>query len=129
MKQKSRKRNVKSIGIILLAIAGLLPLGRIYEQLCRDADYKRYPPVGEMVEIDGCSMHLWADGTGTATVVFRAGYQIPSGYIDFYPLYSEIVKYTRVAVYDKPGYGWSETTKAARDIEHIKEQIQSLHEQ
>jgi len=41
-----------------------------------------------LIDVNGHDMHIWAEGTGGATVVFGVGYQMPSGYVDFYPLYN-----------------------------------------
>lgn len=114
---------------ILIAIIILLLAGFTYEKISRYRDKKEYPPVGELIDVNGHNMHIWAKGTGDATVVFSVGYQIPSGYVDYYPLYSEIAKYARVAVYDRPGYGWSDVTDASRDIDTITKEIHEVLEE
>lgn len=121
-----KKRKIKVRIKILLRILVLLTSGIIYENISRSLDSKKYPFVGKQIDVDGHSMHICADGTGDVTVVFGAGFQIPSGYVDFYPLYREISKFTRVAVYDKPGYGWSDTTTAPRDIDTMTKEIHEV---
>ena len=62
---------------------------------------------------------MYAAGQGDVTVVFAAGWGIPSPYVDFYPLWSELAGQARVVVYDRPGYGWSQVTPAPRSIDAI----------
>ncbi|SDZ58476.1 Pimeloyl-ACP methyl ester carboxylesterase [Evansella caseinilytica] len=123
---KRKKRKIKRRIKILVAIVILLAAGITYEQTGRYLDNKAYPPVGKLIDVNGHHMHIWAEGTGDVTVVFGVGYQIPSGYVDFYPLYNDISKYARVAVYDRPGYGWSDVTEAPRDIDTITKEIHQV---
>lgn len=123
---KRGKKRLKLKVKILLMVIILVLSGIIYEQAGRAMDRKLYPPPGQLVDVNGHDMHIWSEGTGDVTVVFGVGYQMPSGYVDFYPLYSEISKYARVAVYDRPGYGWSEVTDAPRDIDTITEEIHEV---
>lgn len=111
---------------ILLTIFIVLLLGIAYEQIGEYVDKNEYQPVGKLINVDGHNMHIWAEGTGDGTVVFGVGYQMPSGYVDFYPLYSEISKHSGVAVYDRPGYGWSDVADTPRDIDTITKEIHEL---
>jgi pimeloyl-ACP methyl ester carboxylesterase len=128
-KNNEEKRQGKAFRIwrnTLLTVLLMLIIGFSYEQIGRLSDYKEYPPIGKMIDINGHDMHIWADGTGNVTVVFAVGYQTPSAYVDFYPLSSEISKHTRVAVYERPGYGWSDAAKTPRDIDTITLEIHEL---
>ncbi|AET67925.1 putative hydrolase or acyltransferase of alpha/beta superfamily [Desulfosporosinus orientis DSM 765] len=118
----SRKKKV------LLGIMLLLLLGITYEQIGQYFDSKKYKPVGQIININGHDMHIYAEGNGNATVVFASGWAVPSPYVDFYPLYSEISKYARTAVYDRPGYGWSDIADTPRDIDTITKEIHELLE-
>lgn len=71
-------------------------------------------------------MHVYGEGAGDITVVFASGHGTGSPFIDFYPLYHELAKKTRIVVYERFGYGWSETTTAPRDIDTITEEIHTL---
>lgn len=122
-----KKRKTIKLGIkILLTIFIILIVGIAYEQIGEYIDNKEYKPVGKLINVDGHNMHIWSEGTGDETVVFGVGYQMPSGNVDFYPLYSEISKHTRVAVYDRPGYGWSDVADTPRDIDTITKEIHDL---
>lgn len=114
-------------GIIILIIA-LLAIGIIYENVGSHLDNKKYKPVGEVFEVNGHDMHIFTKGSGSETVVFASGWGISSPYVDLYPLYNEISEHTKVAVYDRPGYGWSEACDTPRDIDTITKEIHELLE-
>lgn len=115
-----RKRNI--LAVILL----VLILGFVYEQVGEHLDSNRFQPPGKIINVDGHNMHIFAEGKGNATVVFAAGWKIPCPYVDFYPLYNELSKHTRIAVYDRPGYGWSEKANTPRDIDVIAKEMHEL---
>ncbi len=126
IKSDKKKKPVKSGFKILFSILILLLAGIIYERISEYADWKEYQPAGKLIQVYGHKMHIWTEGNGDKTVIFGVGYQMPTGYVDFYPLYSEIAKHARVAVYDRPGYGWSDTAGTPRDIDTITEEIHAL---
>lgn len=126
IKSDKKKKQIKLSFKILFSILILLLAGIIYEQISEHIDSEKYQPVGKLIQINGHKMHIWSEGNGDKTVIFGVGYQMPTGYVDFYPLYSEIAKQTRVAVYDRPGYGWSDTAGTPRDIDTITEEIHAL---
>ena len=111
------------IGLLLLLVCGIA-----YEQLAERLDQKAFPAPGRCVTVNGHTIHAYTAGKGDITVVFTAGWKIPSPYVDLYPLHHEIAKYTRIVVYDRPGYGWSETTHLPRDIDDIATEIHTTLE-
>lgn len=127
-KSRKRKRSVKMMIGILAFLLVIFIVGAIYQAASLRADQQKYPPVGKMIEVNGHRMHMYGEGEGEITVVLGSGFGTPSPYVDFYPLYSKLSKHTRVVVYERPGYGWSETTKDNRDVDIITEEIHTLLE-
>lgn len=121
MKSKNRFRKVTFFGLFFLAT--IIFAGLSYEKIGEYYDSKEYPMTGTMVNVNNHNINVVSMGTGDTTVVFTGGLNEPSSYADFYPLYSEISKYTKVAVYDRPGHGWSEVTDEPRDIDSIVEEM------
>jgi pimeloyl-ACP methyl ester carboxylesterase len=66
-----------------------------------------YPPPGQMVDVGGGRLHIFCMGEGSPTVMVLAGSGIPSIYYSL--IQSEASRSTRVCVYDRAGYAWSET--------------------
>jgi len=120
------KRIIKFFVIGILMVITFITAGIIYENSAEYLDSKKYSPPGEIIEINDHKMHIYAEGTGNTTVVFASGFGIPCPYVDFFPLYREIAKHTRIAVYDRPGYGWSETSADSRDIDTIAKEMHEL---
>ncbi|SIQ98984.1 hypothetical protein SAMN05880580_11113 [Priestia flexa] len=44
---------------------------------------KRYPPLGELVEVKGKQMHIYQKGKGKQTIVLLAGLGTPAPAVDF----------------------------------------------
>lgn len=130
MQVKNRKGiNKKSISRrkkILLGVILILMLGISYEKIGEHLDSKRFQAPGKIINVNGHNMHVFEKGKGSATVVFACGWKTPCSYVDFYPLYSEISKYAKIAVYDRPGYGWSDTANNPRDIDITTKELHEL---
>lgn len=71
-------------------------------------------------------MHLYADGAGDTTVVFASGWGTANPYSDFYPLYEGLRGHVQLAVYDRFGYGYSDTTGRKRDIDSITDEMHEV---
>ncbi|MFC5403247.1 alpha/beta hydrolase [Cohnella soli] len=121
--RKWRRRLGKAAIFGLLAVLVLLGIGAIYEQASVRKDRKSYTPSGKLYEVDGRKMHVYAGGQGDVTVVFASGWGTANPYVDFYPLYEKLAPHVKFAVYDRFGYGYSDTTDRKRDIDTITDEI------
>lgn len=122
-KIKSKKRFRKYVLLSLIFVAFILLIGFSYEKIGEYNDSKNYSQIGEMVDVNNHKINVFSKGKGNITVVFTGGLNEPSSYADFYPLYNEISKYTKIAIYDRPGHGWSQVTDEPRDIDSIVEEM------
>ncbi len=77
----------------------------------------QHPAPGKMLTVNGHSMHVFAAGPPAETFVFLAGSGTACPTLDFKPLWSLLAKNCQIAVVEKAGYGWSETTNTPRDID------------
>lgn len=82
----------------------------------------QYPPLGQLVEVNGHNMHVYTEGEGSTTLVFMSGAGTSSPTLDFKPLYAILSKDYRIAVVEKAGYGWSEPSKMPRDMDSMLEE-------
>jgi pimeloyl-ACP methyl ester carboxylesterase len=94
----------------------------IYHQFASYRDRKYLASPGKLVTTpDGKVRHLHVRGTGNLTVVVDASL----GGVEGYLLIDELAKLTKVCVYDRSGYGWSEGAFTPRTSQQI---VNELHE-
>ena len=122
---------LKVSGKVLLFGAGLvivlLVFSVIYHNYQLRTEAEEYPPPGELVEVNDNKMHVYSEGYGDITFVFLpgGGSFIPT--IDFKPLWVGLTENYRIAVVERAGYGWSETSSEPRDIDTmLRETIRAL---
>lgn len=99
--------------------------GVIWQYVMSNQEKNKYEPPGKLIEVNNHMMHIYAKGNGTPTVVFTTGSGTPCAYTDYYFIQKELIKSVRTVSYDRPGYGWSETTNKSRTIGN---QVEELHE-
>lgn len=113
--------------LIYLFIIILLLAGYFYQMYSIYAYANQYGRVGKLVSVNDRMMHLYTSGSSELPFVFAADIGSAVPYVDLYPLFSNFSSgETGIAVYDKPGYGWSELTQAPRDITTIVSEIHTL---
>jgi pimeloyl-ACP methyl ester carboxylesterase len=81
-----------------------------------------HQPPGELIDIGGYRLHLYSKGKGNTTVVIDHSL----GGIDGYFLVEEISKITRVCIYDRAGYGWSDMSPKRRCSLEIIQELDTL---
>ena len=90
--------------LVLAAIAGMS--GWIYQTAMEARDDRRYPPPGQLVEVDGHRMHIYCQGQGSPTIIVEQG--VGSQSLGWAPLNARMSKITTVCAYDRPGMGYSD---------------------
>lgn len=103
-------------------IALLLLFSAIYHSYKLEIEAKKYPPPGKLVQISNTNMHVYSEGQGDTSLVFMAGHGTSSPTMDFKPLWKRLSDKYRIAVVEKAGYGWSETSSISRDIDTMLEE-------
>ena len=115
----------------LLALVGLLAvlliLGFSYETIMAAGDAQRYPAPGQLVMVDGYSMHIRCLGEGSPTVILESG---AGGFSMMWPetIVTQLSQTTRVCAYDRAGYGWSDPRLEPRTAWQIASELHHLLE-
>ena len=123
---------LKISGMVVLGITAVIAILLIASlinhtiQLRKEA--KKYTPPGNMVEVYGKKLHVYLEGAGDTTLVFMAGHGTSNPTLDFKPLWMRLVDDYRIAVVEKSGYGWSETSNSPRDIDTLLEETRKALE-
>ncbi|MCR3921580.1 MAG: alpha/beta hydrolase [Firmicutes bacterium] len=89
---------------------------------------KEYPPPGRIVELNDKKLHVYTEGEGDITLVFMAGHGTSNPTLDFKPLWMRMIDEYRIAVVEKSGYGWSDTSYSPRDIDTMLEETRKVLE-
>lgn len=111
--------------LIVLAIVPLLALaGWLYQRVGTARDRKRHPAPGELINLNGRSLHLLSRGEGSPAVVFESG--LMSTVLSWIDVQPEIAKATRAVCYDRAGLGWSDAGPAPRDADQIVKELRQL---
>jgi len=119
-------RMVKIIGIIILipiAVAAIFLIVSTINHLNQlEKEAVGYVPPGKMVEVNDRKFHVYIEGKGPLTLVFMSGHGTIYPTLDFKPLWMRMADDYRIAVIEKSGYGWSETSNSPRDIDTMLEE-------
>jgi pimeloyl-ACP methyl ester carboxylesterase len=106
-----------SVFVLALAITGM-----IYQTAATESDQRKFPPPGELVNVDGYKMHIYCMGEGSPTIILdHAG---GGSSTDWALIQPKLAEHTRVCAYDRAGYGWSDYNPAPRTLE---QQVNELH--
>lgn len=108
----------KRIGLgVIGTIVAIAIVGVLYQAFSTRIDEKKYPPIGQMVDIGGYRLHLVSKGEGGPTVVFDAG--LGCGSLHWSLVQPEVAKFTRAVAIDRAGNGWSDESPLDRTSENI----------
>jgi len=114
---------IKIIGLGVLTIFALITIiliaSKLYHEIQLNKEAQKYPAPGSMVDVNGKKLHVYAEGEGDITLVFMAGHGTSNPTLDFKPLWKKMLDQYRIAVIEKSGYGWSESSKSSRDIDTL----------
>ncbi|WP_162944428.1 alpha/beta fold hydrolase, partial [Paenibacillus aceti] len=92
-------------------------------------EQEKYPPLGQLVKVDGRHMHIYTKGDGKHTMVLLSGLGTAAPALDFEPLINELAINNKVVVVELFGYGWSSLTNKERTVENIVEELRTaLHQ-
>lgn len=115
-------RVMQYVGLVFL---GLLVVGFVYEPLAEQSYVKTHKAPGQRFQVSDHQLHIHCTGTGSPTVVLEAGLGETSysmaGWIA-----PAVAQVTRVCVYDRAGYGWSEAAVGPRDGDAVTTDLHTL---
>jgi pimeloyl-ACP methyl ester carboxylesterase len=91
-------------GVLGLLAGGLASAA--YQVLGEARDRRRFPPPGELIDIEGNRLHLWRAGEGSPAVVIATSLGEPGhGWAE---IQRRLAQHTTVVLYDRAGLGWSD---------------------
>ena len=117
-------RRGRWLSLTALALLTLCSLLLAYDRIASAVEVRRFPPAGEMVNVGTHSLHLHCQGNGSPTVLVEAG--SGSWSLDWRTTQEQIARTTRVCVYDRAGYGWSEAGPTPRTGSQMVDELHTL---
>jgi pimeloyl-ACP methyl ester carboxylesterase len=78
--------------------------------------------IGQLIDVGGHKLHLYSAGEGKITIILDHSL----GGIDGYFLVEELAKISRVCIYDRAGYGSSQSSHKPRTSEQIVKELHIL---
>jgi pimeloyl-ACP methyl ester carboxylesterase len=108
--------------LLLAALCALLLAGAVYEGLARRKNALRFPPLGQLWDVDGHRLHLFVRGEDGPTIVLEQGAGGPS--LAWLGIQDKVSSFARVCLYDRAGYQWSQQVKGARTL---ADRVRDLH--
>jgi pimeloyl-ACP methyl ester carboxylesterase len=100
---------------------GLLLITKVYQAIATYRE-ERQPPPGKLVDVGGYRLHYYLSGEAPLTIVIDHSL----GGLEGYFLVEELKKLARVWVYERAGYGWSDSSPYPRHSEQIVQELDTL---
>lgn len=111
------------LAFILGGIVCLNLIGFAINKIFFANELEAITPYGQMVEVNGKMMHVYAMGSGEKTIVLLPGFGVALPSADFGPLMRELSKQYTVVSVEYFGTGFSDQTETPRTNENITEEI------
>lgn len=113
------KRSLLGLSVLIFVI---VMAGMIYQTAATEADQRKFPPPGALVNVHGTMMHIYCVGEGSPTVILdSANMGTVSNWAWIQP---EVATLTRVCAYDRADLGWSDLSPEPNDT---RENAEALH--
>ena len=119
MKEQRKKNTKKRTLIELIITITVLLIFVLFHQIMLKIEEPLRTPLGQLVEVDGHKMSVYAEGSGDQTLVFLSGSETPSPILDFKSLFSLLSDEYRIVVVERFGYGFSDVVDKPRDIDTV----------
>lgn len=109
---------------LLIFIVILTATGLVYQTSATEADKRNFPAPGNLIDVGGFKMHINCVGEGSPTVILDAMSGGGSPYWGW--IQPEVSKVTRVCVYDRAGFYWSEPDPELQTLERTTRNLHTL---
>src|SRR5262245_10156424 len=106
------------------AVAVLIAVGVLYQQVGARRGARRHPAPGTMVSVDGHRLHLVCAGAGAPAVVFESG--IAASSLSWVRVVGDVARFTRACAYDRTGLGWSDLSRGPRTASRMIDELKCI---
>jgi pimeloyl-ACP methyl ester carboxylesterase len=106
-----------TLSILQIIELSILSITTIYHTIATHQEKSQLPPPGTITN----NIHWYSQGNGLTILIDHS-----LGGVEGYLLIDELAKLGRVVIYDRPGYGWSNSSKYPRTSQQINTELQNL---
>lgn len=117
----SRRVVLYPVFAVLVAMA----VGAGYQNVRQAQDQATLTMPGQLLDVGGHRLHIDCTGTGSPTVVLESGLGEPSSIMAGW-IAPAVAPTTRVCVYDRSGYGWSDPAPNPEDGRGVATDLHAL---
>lgn len=94
----------------------------IYHVSLNQIERRKFAPPGKLISVNNKLWHFYCIGEGNPVIVLDHSL----GGLDGYFLVEEIAKIARVFIYDRAGYGWSDSSDQPRTSQQIVNELDTI---
>ncbi len=114
---------MSAVPSVLMAFLLIVLAGAIFTHAYAWIIERRYPPVGDFIEVDGCRLHYQdvapdCEPRGTIVLLHGASSNLVESMLG---LGWHLSRRYRVIAFDRPGHGWSERKPGLREAEPVRQ--------
>jgi pimeloyl-ACP methyl ester carboxylesterase len=106
------------------ALAALLTLGVLYQQIGTRRQRRRFAPPGSLIDVGGHRLHVTCAGSGSPVVLLESG--IGASSLSWAVVQPAVATFTRVCSYDRAGLAWSDPPSCPRTFERIVDELETV---
>jgi pimeloyl-ACP methyl ester carboxylesterase len=111
------------LGIVILAIIGVMLIGSVFQATYFRSKKKRIKPYGQLINVFDGQLHIFKMGKGKEKIILLSGIGIGLPSADFGPLMRKLSEKHTVVSIEYFGVGFSSQTNRARTSENYIEEI------
>jgi pimeloyl-ACP methyl ester carboxylesterase len=104
--------NIILAGRGLFATGAALAASAVFNRFSSARAERRFPPVGQIVDVDGVAVHVLERGSGDPVVLIHGSGSLIQDFMTS-GLVDRLAATRRVIVFDRPGYGYSERPRGS----------------
>jgi pimeloyl-ACP methyl ester carboxylesterase len=110
--------------VFAAALAALLTLGVLFQQVGARRQRRRFAPPGRWVDVGGHRLHVNCAGSGSPAVLLESG--IAASSLSWSVVQPRIAAFTRVCSYDRAGLAWSDPPSCPRTFDRIVDELETV---
>ena len=110
--------------LFMILIPVSLAASMLFQWIGFRNDLKKYPPPGQLININGHNVHINCIGTGEPTYILETG--LYYGSIVWDQIQFELAENNRVCAYDRAGYFWSGPATGERSPETLAADLHAV---